>query len=168
MATVNILSTEPDKLKLDAGITKDNRKQLANKLSEGLADSYLLYLKTQSVHWNVVGPMFYSLHKLTEEQYEDMATAIDEVAERIRAIGYTAPGSFKQFEQLTSIKEEPDNLNAEEMCKQLMQDNEIIAKRLRSAVLEAEKVNDVKTADLLTERIGQHEENAWMLRALIS
>jgi starvation-inducible DNA-binding protein len=168
MALTAISNTEPKQLKSDTGVQQNDREELAILLSRGLADSYLLYLKTQNVHWNIVGPMFYGMHKLTETQYEDMAEAIDTLAERIRAIGFVAPGSFKQFSELASIKEESGTPEASEMIKQLMMDNELVAKQLRAAAVEAEKVTDVKTADLLTERIGQHEENAWMLRSLIS
>ncbi|MGX5173211.1 Dps family protein [Aliikangiella sp. IMCC44653] len=168
MALTAISNTEPQQLKSDTGVQQNDRQELAMLLSRGLADSYLLYLKTQNVHWNIVGPMFYGMHKLTETQYEDMAEAIDILAERIRAIGFTAPGSFKQFSELASIEEENGTPDAQQMIKQLMMDNELVAKQLRAAVTEAEKVKDVKTADLLTERIGQHEENAWMLRSLIS
>ena len=166
--TSNVLKVEPEEMTIKSDVKRDDRVELAGHLSEALANTYLLYVKTQGVHWNVVGPLFYSVHKLTEEQYTDFAEAIDDIAERIRAIGFTAPGSFHQFSQITSIKEETGTSSTEEMLKQLIEGNEICSKQLRHAVLEAEKVNDVKTADLLTDRIGQHEENAWMLRATIT
>jgi len=153
---------------LNNGINKGDRKSLALRLSEALSDSYMLYLKTQNVHWNIVGPMFYSVHELTEKQYLDMAEAIDDIAERIRAIGFTAPGSFQEFSQYTIIKESTGKAESESMIASLVEGNEMCARRLREAVAEAEKVDDVKTADLLTDRIGQHEQNAWMLRSLIS
>ncbi len=150
------------------GVAHDDRATLANELSEVLANTYLVYLKTQNFHWNVVGPLFYSVHKLTEDQYIDMAEAIDDIAERIRAIGFLAPGSFEQFKKLAAITEETGKPDTEEMIKQLAEDNEKCSRLMRKAVEEAEKVDDVKTADLLTDRIGQHEENTWMLRALLS
>lgn len=166
--TNDVLQAEPKELNIKSGVEREDRVELAGHLSEALANTYLLYVKTQGVHWNVVGPLFYSIHKLTEEHYTDFAEAIDEIAERIRAIGFTAPGSFYQLAQISTIQEETGTPTAENMIKQLIADNELCSVQLRKAVLEAEKVNDVKTADLLTERIGQHEENAWMLRASIA
>lgn len=152
----------------DNGVAREDRVALASELSETLANTYLLYLKTQNFHWNVVGPMFYSVHRLTEAQYTDMGKAIDTIAERIRAIGFPAPGSFEQFKSIAKVEEESGHPSTEVMIRQLAEDNELCSRLLRKGVEEAEKVDDVKTADLLTERIGQHEENTWMLRALIS
>ena len=163
-----VLDSQPTENAIDIGVNRDDRKQLAYLLSECIANSYLLYLKTQSFHWNVVGPMFYGLHNLTEKQYQDLADAIDTMAERIRAIGFMAPGSFAQFTQMASIQEEAGTPNAHDMIAQLAEGNEICAKKLRIAALAADKVDDVKTADLLTERIGQHEENVWMLKAMLA
>lgn len=162
------LKAKPEIQETRSGVSQQDRSRLAENLAGALADTYLLYLKTQSFHWNVVGPMFYGLHKLTEEQYEDLAAAVDVIAERIRAIGFIAPGSFKQFYNLSSIQEEDGAPSAEEMIRQLIEGNELCSRKLRVSVAEAEEVDDVKTADLLTERIGKHEENAWMLRSLIS
>lgn len=162
------LQAKPEISNTHSGVSQKDRSRLAENLSGALADTYLLYTKTQSFHWNVVGPMFYGIHKLTEEQYEDMAEAIDTIAERIRQIGFIAPGSFKQFYNLSSIQEEDGAPSAEEMISQLVEGNELVCRKLRTSVAEAEKVDDVKTADLLTERIGKHEENAWMLRSLLS
>ena len=152
---------------LNLGLEQKARVKLAEYLAKALSTSYLLYVKTQSFHWNVVGPMFYGLHKMTEEQYQDLAEAIDDIAERIRAIGFTAPGSVKQFIQLSDIKEETGAPDAKTMVKQLIEGNELCSRDLRGAVLEADALNDVMTADLLTQRIGQHEQNAWMLRSLL-
>ncbi|NVJ61146.1 MAG: DNA starvation/stationary phase protection protein [Gammaproteobacteria bacterium] len=163
-----MLKSVPNESNIDNGVNRGDRRELALRLSEALADSYMLYLKTQNVHWNVVGPNFYSIHELTEKQYEDMAEAVDVIAERIRAIGFTAPGSFTEFANYTALRDDNKERNAEEMVRHLMESNEMISKRLRSAAEEAENVQDVRTADLLTERIGQHEENAWMLRSIIS
>lgn len=153
---------------VNTGVEKRDRAELAGALSAVLSDSYILYLKTQNFHWNIVGPMFYGVHKLTEEQYQDMAEAIDTIAERIRAIGFNAPGSFKQFLELSTIDEETKVPEAKEMIAQLTDGNEKCARQLRIAVAKAEEYDDVKTADLLTERVGQHEENAWMLRSLLA
>ncbi|TQV78799.1 DNA starvation/stationary phase protection protein [Exilibacterium tricleocarpae] len=163
-----ILQSKPEEVETHSGVAREDRRDLAGYLSEALADTYLLYVKTQGFHWNVVGPLFYSLHKLTEEQYEDMAEAIDTLAERIRAIGFPAPSSFHQFKLVASVEEETGMPTAEQMIQQLVDGNEICSRKLRKAVSEADRVGDVKTADLLTERIGQHEENAWMLRALLA
>lgn len=168
MTADSTLQSKPEEVKTDSGVSREDRSILAERLSEAVADSYVLYVKTQGFHWNVVGPLFYSLHKLTEAQYEDLAEAIDDIAERIRAIGFTAPGSFAQFHRATSIVEETGSITAEEMIKQLADDNETCSRNLRKAVVAAEEAEDVKTADLLTDRIGQHEENTWMLRALLA
>jgi starvation-inducible DNA-binding protein len=168
MNTKDVLQVRPMEFKTDNGVDRQERVQLAQQLKQALADSYFLYVKTQGFHWNVVGPLFYSLHKLTESQYEDLAVAIDKLAERIRAIGFTAPGSTSQFRDISQIKEETGTPTAEQMITQLAEDNECCSRTLRAAVTAAEKAKDVKTADLLTTRIGQHEENTWMLRALIS
>ncbi|ABD81245.1 Dps family protein [Saccharophagus degradans] len=168
MTTSSVLKSSATEIKTKGGLQHKDRSELASQLSSALANSYVLYLKTQSFHWNVVGPLFYSLHKLTEEQYEDMALAVDTIAERIRAIGFIAPGSFEQFKELAEIKEEAGAPSAEEMIQQLVDDNTTCARLLRDTVIEAEKVNDVTTAGILTDRIGQHEENAWMLQAILS
>lgn len=167
MTATTVLQPEPRESEIDTGIERNARLQLAGYLSETLANTYLLYVKTQGVHWNVVGPMFYGLHKLTEEQYQDLAEAVDEIAERIRAIGFPAPASFAQFLQLGSIYEETGTPSVEEMISQLIDGNDECCKKLRNAALEAEKLEDIKTVDLLTDRVGKHEENAWMLRSLL-
>jgi len=153
---------------IDIGVERRDRKELADELSVALADTYVLYGLTQHVHWNVTGPLFYSLHKLTEEQYEDQAEAIDELAERIRSIGFASPGGLHQMLAMTRMKKVPEAHSAEEMTRLLISGNEACAKSLREAVGRAEECDDVKTADLLTERIGQHEENIWMLRSTLS
>ena len=165
--TNGVFTAQPRELRPETGLEREDRAKLAKRLSSVLADTYSLYVKTQGFHWNVTGPLFYSLHKMTEEQYEDLAAAIDDLAERIRAIGFSAPASYSQFSAMTEIKEESQVPTAEEMIKQLIEGNETCARTLREAVREAESVKDVKTADLLTERIGRHEEVVWMLRALI-
>lgn len=167
MAQSTALKSSAKENTLNVGLERKDRRKLADKLGECLADTYMLYVKTQSFHWNVVGPMFYGLHKLTEAQYQDLAEAIDEIAERIRAIGFIAPGSLTQFAKMTEITEETGAPSAEQMIKQLAEGHEICARRLRQAAVAAEEVEDIRTADLLTARVGQHEENVWMLKALL-
>ena len=132
-----------------------------------LADAYVLLVKTQGVHWNVVGPLFFSLHQLTEAQYQDLFGAIDEIAERIRALGYPAPTSIAHMMPHSAIVEETGNSSAEQMVEALVHDNETVARRLLEAVEIAEGLRDAATADLLTERLRVHEKAAWMLRATI-
>ena len=153
---------------IDSGLDVRDTEELAGHLSNALADSYLLYLETQGVHWNVVGPLFYGLHKLTEEQYVDLAGAIDEIAERIRAIGHIAPSSFGEFAKHSVLESEPTTQSAEALVKRLVEHNQSVAARMRRAVAAAEEVEDVYTADLITARIGAHEEAAWMLRSVLA
>lgn len=165
MAVSASKSGEP--VKLDIGIERGDRKKLAELLGAALANTYVLYAKVQGFHWNVTGPLFYSVHKSTEEQYEDLASSIDEIAERIRAIGFKAPTTLGRFVRDAEVKEESSNPEASEMIRLLVHDHELVAKSLREAVEEADKLEDVFTADLLTARIGKHEQYAWMLRAMI-
>ncbi|KPK55283.1 MAG: hypothetical protein AMJ59_24255 [Gammaproteobacteria bacterium SG8_31] len=165
-AHLNLKTTENQPI--DIGVERGDRKELAGELSAALADTYVLYGLTQHVHWNVTGAMFYGLHKLTEEQYEDQAEAIDELAERIRAIGFAAPGGLHQMVAMTRMKEIPEAHDAKDMLRLLISGSEACAKSLRKAVSRAEDCDDVKTADLLTKRIGQHEENTWMLRSILA
>ncbi|MGF1606773.1 MAG: Dps family protein [Rhodothalassiaceae bacterium] len=160
------LSPKPETKPVRSGIDPEDTKALATHLSQALADSYVLYLKTQATHWNVVGPMFYSVHNLTEEQYEDLQEAVDDIAERIRAIGHLAPGCFSEFTERSIVDSVPMKAEARDMIETLAKDNVAVAKRMREAVRKAEEMEDVYTADLLTARIGAHEEAAWMLRAL--
>lgn len=153
---------------IDTGIDNEKSLGIAQALSKALADSYTLYVKTLGVHWNVTGPAFYSLHKLTEEQYEDLQNASDAIAERVRALGQIAPASFDEFKELSKISSTKIPDNAEEMLEQLIADNEALAKRFREFTAIAESADDVFTADMLTSRIGQHEENVWMLKAMKS
>ena len=154
-------------MKIDIGITDQDRQEIAAGLSKLLADSYTLYLKTHNFHWNVTGPMFTTLHTLFEQQYTELATAVDEIAERIRALGIAAPGSYKQFGELSSIKEETGTPSAADMIRQLVQGQEAVVKTARGVFPVVEKANDEPTADLLTQRMQLHEKNAWMLRSLL-
>lgn len=155
-------------MKINIGIDEEQRKAIAHGLSVLLADTYTLYLKTHNYHWNVTGPMFQTLHTLFETQYTELALAVDEIAERIRALGEFAPGSYKQYAKLTSIKEADDIPTAEEMIKDLVKGQEAIAKTARSIVPVADEASDEVTLDLLTQRMTVHEKNAWMLRSLVA
>ncbi|MGD9742445.1 MAG: Dps family protein [Dongiaceae bacterium] len=152
---------------IDIGIKEKDRLKIADGLSHVLADSYTLYLKTHNFHWNVTGPMFNTLHLMFEQQYTELATAVDLLAERIRALDQPAPGSYKQFAKLSTIKEAEGVPAAEEMIAQLVAGQEAVARTARRAFAAAEKGGDQPTADLLTERMQVHEKNAWMLRSLL-
>ena len=146
-------------------IAPDARRKIATDLGHLLADTYTLYLKTQNFHWNVTGPMFSSLHLLFEQEYTELALAVDIIAERIRALGEFAPGSFSRYTELSRIKEEQGIPAAMEMVKQLAQDQETITATARSIIADVEQAHDEATLDLLTQRINTHEKNAWMLRS---
>lgn len=154
-------------MKIDIGITEKDRKAIGDGLSRLLADTYTLYLKTHNFHWNVEGPMFSTLHLMFEAQYTEMALAVDLIAERIRALGIYAPGSYKAFAALTTIEEETGRVTAEEMIRQLVKGQEAVTKTARKVFPLAEKASDEPTADLLTQRLQIHEKNAWMLRSLL-
>ena len=153
---------------IDIGISKKDRKTIADGLSKLLADTYTLYLKTHNFHWNVEGPMFNTLHLMFETQYNELALAVDAIAERIRALGHPAPGSYAAYAKLSSIKEETGVPKAEEMIRQLVEGQEAVARTARAVFPSAEKAGDEPTADLLTQRLQIHEKTAWMLRALLS
>jgi starvation-inducible DNA-binding protein len=152
---------------IDIGISETDREAIAAGLSRLLADTYTLYVKTHNFHWNVTGPLFNTLHQMFEQQYTELATAVDEIAERIRALGFPAPGSYAQFGDLTSIKEETGVPSAEEMIAQLAKDQEIVARTAREVFPVADRADDEPTADLLTQRMQIHEKTAWMLRSML-
>jgi starvation-inducible DNA-binding protein len=152
---------------IDIGISAKERQRIAEGLSRVLADTYTLYLKTHNFHWNVTGPMFNTLHLMFEAQYNELALAVDLVAERIRALGFPAPGSYKAYAKLSSIKEAEGVPAAEEMVAQLVKGHEAVARTARGVFPAVEKVSDQPTADLLTQRMQVHEKTAWMLRALL-
>ena len=133
-----------------------------------MADTYTIYLKTHNFHWNVTGPQFNTLHQMFEEQYTELAEAVDEIAERIRALGVQAPGSYAQFSELTSIEEVTGTPSAEEMIKQLVTDLETVIRTARQVLPIADEANDEPSADLLTQRMQIHEKTAWMLRSMVS
>lgn len=153
---------------VNIGIEKEDRQEIVQGLSRLLADTYTLYLKTHNFHWNVTGPMFNTLHLMFEEEYTELATAVDLIAERIRTLGYPAPGSYSDYAELSSIKETTGVPEAEEMIKLLVEGNEAVVRTARSIFPLAEKANDESTADLLAQRMSLHEKNAWMLRSLLS
>ena len=156
--------------KIDIGISEKDRRKVAESLSAFLSDSYTLYLKTHNFHWNVTGPMFNTLHTMFEAQYTEQWTALDEIAERIRALGFNAPGSYREFVKLTSIAEEPgltDSADWREMVRQLVSGNEAVCRTARKVLEQAEKAGDAPSDDLLTQRLQTHEKYAWMLRSLL-
>jgi starvation-inducible DNA-binding protein len=155
-------------MKIDIGIAEKDRAAIAEGLSRLLADSYTLYLKTHNYHWNVTGPMFNTLHQMFEEQYTELAVAVDEIAERIRALGEPAPGSYKAFARLTRVEEEDAVPDAETMIRQLVIGQETVARTARELFPVVDAANDESTADLLTQRMQVHEKTAWMLRSMIS
>lgn len=152
---------------INIGIDTVHREKLAKGLSKVLADSYLLYIKTHAFHWNVEGPMFNTLHLMFEEQYNELWTAVDEIAERIRALGFPAPGSYKSFSALSSIKESEGRLSANKMIQELLSGQETVIQTLRDLIGIANEAADEATNDLATVRIKQHEKTAWMLRSLL-
>ena len=155
-------------MNINIGINEEDRKQIAGGLSKLLADTYTLYLKTHNFHWNVTGPMFQTLHLMFETQYKELADAVDSIAERIRAVGFTAPGTYAEFAERSSVKEERGVPSAEQMIRQLVEGQETVVRTARSVFPIAEHVNDQATADLLTERMQVHEKAAWMLRSLVA
>ncbi len=146
-------------------MTKQSNEAVVKALSGLLASSYTLYLKTHNYHWNVTGPMFTTLHTLFETQYTELATAVDEVAERIRAIGAFAPGSYSAFAKLSAVKEETGRPEAKEMIRLLTSDQETVAASARRVIEAAEAAGDQASVDLATRRLDIHEKNAWMLRS---
>ncbi len=154
-------------LTINIGIDQENRQKIAEGLSRLLGDTYSLYLKTHNFHWNVTGPMFQTLHLMFETQYTELAMAVDQIAERIRALGFPAPGTYSDFTRLSSIPETPGVPKATEMIRLLAEGQEAVVRTARSIFPVVEQVNDEPTADLLTQRMQLHEKNAWMLRSLL-
>jgi starvation-inducible DNA-binding protein len=152
---------------VNIGIESKQREEIANGLSKVLADTYTLYLKTHNFHWNVTGPMFQTLHLMFEQHYNELALAVDAIAERIRALGVHAPGTYRQFAALSSIKEEDGIPKAHDMIRLLVEGHEAVARTSRGVFRTAEGANDQPTCDLLTQRMQIHEKTAWMLRSLL-
>jgi starvation-inducible DNA-binding protein len=153
---------------VNIGIKEQDRREIAQGLSNLLADTYTLYLKTHNFHWNVTGPMFRTLHLMFEEQYTELALAVDLIAERIRALGFPAPGTYGEFTHLSSIQEERGVPSAEDMIRKLVEGQEAVVRTARSLFLVLERSHDEPTADLLTQRMQVHEKTAWMLRSLLA
>lgn len=160
-------TTKETTMNINIGINEQDRQDIAQGLSKLLADTYTLYLKTHNFHWNVTGPMFQTLHLMFETQYTELALAVDLIAERIRSLGIYAPGTYKQFAALSSIKEEDGVPKAQDMIRLLVEGQESVVRTARSLYEVVEKANDEATADLLTQRIQLHEKTAWMLRSLL-
>src|SRR5690606_9092221 len=152
---------------MDIGIKEKDRQEIAEGLARVLADTYTLYLKTHYFHWNVTGPMFQTLHLMFETQYTELALAVDMVAERIRALGFPAPGTYKRFAALSSIEEDEGVPKAQDMIRRLVEGHETVARTARQVFPVAEGVSDQPTCDLLTQRMQVHEKTAWMLRSLL-
>lgn len=164
MSTSTVVNGRKD-MEINIGISEEHRKLIADRLSKVLADSYMVYLKTHNYHWNVTGEHFHSLHEQFEEQYTELAEAIDIIAERIRALGHRAPGTFREFNELTSIEEDTDQPDALEMVRRLAVDNETILRTAREALPACEEASDEASIDLITERLHTHSKTAWMLRS---
>lgn len=154
-------------MKMNIGIEEGKRQEIAQGLSRLLADTYLLYLKTHNFHWNVEGPMFNTLHQMFMEQYTELWNSLDLIAERIRALGKYAPGSYKKYLELSSIAEASEQMPAEQMIRQLLEGHETVAQTARSVIPAAEAGHDEASLDLLTQRLQVHEKTAWMLRSLL-
>ncbi len=150
------------------GIAEDQRTEIVGGLSHVLADSYTLYLKTHSYHWNVVGPMFHSLHTMFEVQYTELALAVDEIAERIRALGAPAPGTYREFSELSAVLEDDDAPAAGEMLARLVTAHETTARTIRATLAVTEAAPDQVSTDLLVRRLDVHEKTAWMLRSMLA
>jgi starvation-inducible DNA-binding protein len=167
MAQHKIQSMDRKVQTIDIGIDAATRKAIVEKLGRLLADSYTLYLKTHNFHWNVTGPMFRELHLMFEEQYTELAAAVDVIAERIRTLGAPAPGTYREFQKLTQLKE-PDAIPpAVEMIAELTADHETVVRAIRDALPVVQQADDDSTDSLLADRLVVHEKTAWMLRTLL-
>jgi starvation-inducible DNA-binding protein len=162
-----LANNKPKKTTLDIGISESDRKKIAQGLSALLADSYTLYLMTHNFHWNVTGPQFNSLHQMFMTQYSEQWTALDLIAERIRSLGFPAPGTYKEFVKLASIKEVEGVPKATDMVRHLVAAQEATARTARKLFPVVDAANDQPTADVLTQRLDVHEKTAWMLRSLL-
>lgn len=165
---VNLGINAHKNLEINIGIDAESRQEIAAGLSRVLADTYTLYLKTHNFHWNVTGPLFTSLHQLFEAQYTELAGAVDDIAERIRALGLPAPGSYREFSSLSVIPETEGVPSAENMIRQLVEGHEAVVRTARSMVPVVERSEDEPTLNLLTERMQAHEKTAWMLRSMLA
>ena len=168
-ASAKLAAAAPTAPSIDIGIGATDRKAISQALSAYQADAFTLYLKTHNFHWNVTGPMFNTLHTMFETQYTEQWTALDEIAERIRALGFAAPASYADFARLSSIKEGPavDGGDWRAMVQQLVSGNEAVCRTAREVLEIADDADDAPTEDLLTQRLQTHEKYAWMLRSLL-
>lgn len=153
---------------INIGIEESKRKKIASGLGDLLADSYLLYLKTHNYHWNVTGPMFQTLHNMFEEQYTELAAAVDQIAERIRALGEFAPGTFIEYSDRSKIKEKDGVPEATAMIEDLLTGHETLLKTARKILPISDEADDESTTDLVTQRLQLHEKTAWMLRSMLA
>jgi starvation-inducible DNA-binding protein len=166
--TADVLQHKPTVESVDIGLKDEARQRLATGLTGNLADTFALLVKTLGYHWNVVGPLFHSLHEMTEDQYKDLFDAADDLAERIRALGFPAPSAYAEMAGVTAVEDSPGIPSAEEMVRDLISSNELVVRRMREVALTAEELEDTVTHDLLTERMGEHEKTIWMLKAIVS
>ncbi|GAA0829785.1 MAG: DNA starvation/stationary phase protection protein [Cupriavidus sp.] len=157
-----------NEMSVNIGISDKDRKKIAEGLCKLLADTYTLYLKTHNFHWNVTGPMFNTLHLMFETQYNELALAVDAIAERIRALGYPAPGTYKEYAKLSSIAEEEGVPEATDMIRKLVEGQEAVVRTARSLFPVIDAAGDEPSADLLTQRMQTHEKTAWMLRSMLA
>ncbi len=164
--SVDALNTTAEELPVHSTVERADRSELADALNDVLASTYVLYAKTHACHWNIAGPMFYSAHKLTDDQYNDLAKAVDDIAERVRALGFPALTGIGNYLQRSCVTDADEIAPALDMLRDLARDHATVASQIREAVKRAEGVDDVYTADLLTGRIGVHDEAAWMLNAM--
>ncbi len=160
--------TQAAGVEVNIGIPEGQRQAIAEGLSRLLADTYTLYLKTHNFHWNVTGPMFNTLHLMFEQQYNELALAVDQIAECIRSLGFHAPGSYATYSKLSLVPEAEDTPGAEAMIQQLAEGQEIVVRTARDIFPAADAANDEPTADLLTQRMQIHEKTAWMLRSMLA
>jgi starvation-inducible DNA-binding protein len=154
-------------MKAEIGLEDNARQAVAESLAKLLADTYVLYVKTQNFHWNVTGPRFPQLHTLFQQQYEELSAATDEIAERIRALGHPAPGTMAEFLKLSSVKELPSGLDAEAMVRALLADHETVIREARAAQREIQEAGDEESSDLVIGRLAAHGKTAWMLRVQV-
>jgi starvation-inducible DNA-binding protein len=162
------VGAEVKAMPIKSGLEEKDRREVAESMSKLLADTYTLYLKTHNFHWNVTGPLFQTLHEMFERQYTELGLAVDVIAEWIRALGFPAPGTYQEFTQLTSIKQEQGAPDAEKMIRSLVEGHETVTLTAREAFKTAEKAKDEASVDLLTDRLLAHEKTAWMLRSLLA
>lgn len=152
---------------IEIGISTKDRAAISDALSKVLADSFVLYLKTHNYHWNVTGPMFQTLHIMFMDQYTELWNALDEIAERIRSLGFPAPGTFKEFQRLSSMKEAEGTLSADGMIRDIIAGQDAVTRSARAALKVANDADDQPTVDIMVQRLQIHEKNAWMLRSLL-